>query len=82
MEFSILVALSYGLYSQDLPEVDQPPKNIVFIDIGYATTELAAVAFNKGRLKVSSWDSPVVKLYEYESLYCTSVNLSPAVPQY
>jgi heat shock protein 110kDa len=46
------VGLSYGLYSQELPEADQPPKNIVFLDVGYCSTQLAAVAYNKGKLKV------------------------------
>ncbi|XP_055339853.1 heat shock 70 kDa protein 4-like isoform X2 [Paramacrobiotus metropolitanus] len=46
------VALCYGLYAQELPDANQPARNVVFIDVGYATTQMSAVGFNKGKLKV------------------------------
>ncbi|OQV14766.1 Heat shock protein 105 kDa [Hypsibius exemplaris] len=52
MNDTTAVALSYGLYSQELPEGDQPPLNVVFLDVGYCSTQLASVAYNKGKFKV------------------------------
>lgn len=48
----ILVSLAYGIYKQDLPAENEKPRNVIFVDIGYSTTQVAAVAFNKGKLKV------------------------------
>ncbi|GAV07856.1 HSP70-5 [Ramazzottius varieornatus] len=52
MNDTTAVALSYGLYATDLPDADQPPRTVVFLDVGYATTQLVAASFNRGKLKV------------------------------
>lgn len=46
------VALAYGIYKQDLPDEKEKPRNVVFLDVGHSNTQLAAVSFNKGKLKV------------------------------
>jgi cell division ATPase FtsA len=48
----VLASLAYGIYKQDLPAENEKPRNVVFVDMGYCTTQVAAVAFNKGKLKV------------------------------
>nr|UYE98994.1 heat shock protein 70 [Ophraella communa] len=45
-------ALSYGIYKQDLPALEEKPRNVVFIDCGHASLQVSAVAFNKGKLKM------------------------------
>ena len=50
--FYIQVALAYGIYKQDLPPPEEKPRNVVFVDIGHSAMQVAAVAFNKGKLKV------------------------------
>lgn len=52
------VALSYGFYKQDLPAIDEKPRNVIFVDFGNASLQVSAVAFNKGKLKMicSAWD--------------------------
>ncbi|CAL7936427.1 unnamed protein product [Xylocopa violacea] len=45
-------ALCYGIYKQDLPAPDAPPRNVVFIDCGYATLQVCICAFHKGKLKM------------------------------
>jgi len=47
-----LVALAYGIYKQDLPAPEEKPRIVVFVDIGHSAMQVAAVAFNKGKLKV------------------------------
>ncbi|KAI3438271.1 hypothetical protein D9Q98_000706 [Chlorella vulgaris] len=49
-------ALSYGIYKTDLPEGD--PVNVVFVDIGFSSTQVCVVALKKGQLQVLSnaWD--------------------------
>lgn len=44
--------MAYGIYKQDLPAENEKPRNVIFVDMGYCTTQVAAVAFNKGKLKV------------------------------
>jgi len=46
-------ALCYGIYKQDLPVAEAPPRNIVFVDCG---------AFHKGKLKVSITKSVIKRL--------------------
>ena len=46
------VSLAYGIYKQDLPAESEKPRNVIFVDIGYCSLQVAAVAFNKGKLKV------------------------------
>ncbi|KAL4452428.1 hypothetical protein ABPG75_008090 [Micractinium tetrahymenae] len=49
-------ALSYGIYKTDLPDGD--PVNVVFVDVGFASTQVCVVALKKGQLQVLSnaWD--------------------------
>lgn len=46
-------ALCYGIYKQDLPAPEAPPRNIVFVDCGQAGLQVSICAFHKGKLKVS-----------------------------
>ncbi|CAD1476099.1 unnamed protein product [Heterotrigona itama] len=52
-------ALCYGIYKQDLPAPDAPPRHVVFVDCGYASLQVSICAFHKGKLKMiaSSSDS-------------------------
>ena len=45
-------ALCYGIYKQDLPAPDAPPRNVVFVDCGYASLQVSICAFHKGKLKM------------------------------
>jgi len=47
-------ALSYGIYKQDLPNPEDKPRNVVFVDCGHSTLQVSVVAFNKGKLKMIS----------------------------
>ena len=47
-----LVALSYGIYKDDLPDVNEKSRLIAFVDMGYTSLQASIVAFNKGKLKV------------------------------
>ena len=58
-----LVSLAYGIYKQDLPAENEKPRNVIFVDMGYCNTQVAAVAFNKGKLKVKTWLIKVIKKY-------------------
>ncbi|XP_060129786.1 heat shock protein 105 kDa [Zootoca vivipara] len=46
------VALNYGIYKQDLPALEEKPRLVVFIDMGYSAFQVSACAFNKGKVKV------------------------------
>ncbi|XP_027312573.2 heat shock 70 kDa protein 4L [Anas platyrhynchos] len=46
------VALAYGIYKQDLPALDEKPRNVVFVDMGHSAYQVSICAFNKGKLKV------------------------------
>ncbi|KAM5181803.1 heat shock protein 105 kDa [Mantella aurantiaca] len=46
------VALTYGIYKQDLPAPEEKPKIVVFVDMGHSSFQITACAFNKGKLKV------------------------------
>ncbi len=52
--FAILVAvaLAYGIYKQDLPNPEEKPRNVVFVDIGHSSYQVSIASFNKGKLKV------------------------------
>lgn len=52
--FDILLpaALAYGIYKQDLPGPEEKPRNVVFVDMGHSSLQVAICAFNKGKLKV------------------------------
>lgn len=45
-------ALCYGIYKQDLPAPDAHPRNVVFVDCGYASLQVSICAFHKGKLKM------------------------------
>uniref|UniRef100_A0A8D0H957 Heat shock 70 kDa protein 4 n=1 Tax=Sphenodon punctatus TaxID=8508 RepID=A0A8D0H957_SPHPU len=47
------VALAYGIYKQDLPALEEKPRNVVFVDMGHSAYQVSVCAFNKGKLKVS-----------------------------
>ncbi|XP_075756435.1 heat shock 70 kDa protein 4 isoform X2 [Pelodiscus sinensis] len=46
------VALAYGIYKQDLPALEEKPRNVVFVDMGQSAYQVAVCSFNKGKLKV------------------------------
>jgi heat shock protein 4 len=56
MNETTATALSYGIYKTDLPETD--PVHVVFVDIGFSSTQVCVVALKKGQLQVLSnaWD--------------------------
>ncbi|KAK0166618.1 hypothetical protein PV327_004110 [Microctonus hyperodae] len=45
-------ALCYGIYKQDLPPLEAPPRNVVFVDCGFASLQVSVCAFHKGKLKM------------------------------
>lgn len=47
-------ALGYGITKQDLPGENEKARIVVFADLGYSSLQVAACAFNKGKLKVIS----------------------------
>lgn len=49
-----VVALAYGIYKQDLPALEEKPRNVVFVDMGHSAYQVSICAFNKGKLKVSN----------------------------
>ncbi|KAL1505168.1 hypothetical protein ABEB36_004790 [Hypothenemus hampei] len=51
---SAATALSYGIYKQDLPAPEEKPRNVIFVDCGYASLQVFACAFNRGKLKMLS----------------------------
>ncbi|XP_074849429.1 heat shock 70 kDa protein 4L isoform X2 [Carettochelys insculpta] len=52
MNETTAVALAYGIYKQDLPALEEKPRNIVFVDMGHSAFQVSVCAFNKGKLKV------------------------------
>uniref|UniRef100_A0A0M3IVB0 Heat shock 70 kDa protein 14 n=1 Tax=Ascaris lumbricoides TaxID=6252 RepID=A0A0M3IVB0_ASCLU len=56
------VALAYGIYKQDLPAENEPPRHVAFVDIGHSASQAAIVAYNKGKLTVSIYYDIVDKL--------------------
>jgi molecular chaperone DnaK (HSP70) len=48
------VALSYGLFKQDLPATEEPSRVVAFIDMGHSALQVCICAFNKGKVKVLS----------------------------
>jgi heat shock protein len=51
-DFSLVVALAYGIYKQDLPEENAKSRNVAFVDFGHSSLQTSIAAFNKGKLKV------------------------------
>uniref|UniRef100_A0A8C4K0Y4 Heat shock 70 kDa protein 4L n=1 Tax=Dromaius novaehollandiae TaxID=8790 RepID=A0A8C4K0Y4_DRONO len=54
MNETTAVALAYGIYKQDLPALEEKPRNVVFVDMGHSAYQVSICAFNKGKLKVTS----------------------------
>ncbi|XP_063166759.1 heat shock 70 kDa protein 4L [Candoia aspera] len=52
MNETTAVALAYGIYKQDLPTLEETPRNVVFVDMGHSAYQISVCAFNKGKLKV------------------------------
>nr|KAF6348777.1 heat shock protein family A (Hsp70) member 4 [Myotis myotis] len=52
MNETTAVALAYGIYKQDLPALEEKPRNVVFIDMGHSSYQVSVCAFNRGKLKV------------------------------
>ncbi|XP_040827552.1 heat shock 70 kDa protein 4 isoform X2 [Ochotona curzoniae] len=52
MNETTAVALAYGIYKQDLPALEEKPRNVVFVDMGHSAYQVSICAFNKGKLKV------------------------------
>lgn len=52
MNETTAVALSYGIYKQDLPNPEEKPRNVVFVDFGHSSLQASVVAFHKGKLKM------------------------------
>ena len=48
------VALGYGITKSDLPEGEQKPRRVAFVDIGYSDYTCSIVEFKKGELSVRS----------------------------
>src|SRR5207248_8286437 len=48
------IALGYGITKLDLPEADQKPRRVVFVDIGYCDYTCSIVEFKKGELSVKA----------------------------
>lgn len=46
-------ALAYGIYKQDLPAEAEKPRNVVFVDMGHSSLQVAICSFQKGKLNVS-----------------------------
>ncbi|KAI0985580.1 hypothetical protein GJ496_008157 [Pomphorhynchus laevis] len=51
MNDSAAVALNYGMYKLDLPEESSSPVNVVFVDMGYTSLQVSAVAFHKSKCR-------------------------------
>ena len=52
MNETTAVALSYGLYHNNLPDVNEKPHTVAFVDMGYSHLQVSVVAYNKGKLRV------------------------------
>lgn len=48
----LVVSLAYGIYKQDLPNPEEKPRTVVFVDLGHSGFQVSVCAFNKGKLKV------------------------------
>eukprot|EP00051_Salpingoeca_urceolata_P026766 m.478571 g.478571 ORF g.478571 m.478571 type:complete len:941 (+) comp21167_c0_seq1:135-2957(+) len=46
------VALTYGIYKQDLPAEGEAPRRVVFVDVGHSQLQISCCAYNKGKLSV------------------------------
>lgn len=73
--------MGYGIYKTDLPEKEKDPVRVLFVDVGDTATNVSAVAFHKGQLKVLAtahdthlggrdFDEALVKHFAKEFLVC------------
>lgn len=60
MNETTATALSYGFYKTDLPNPDEKPRNVVFVDFGHSAIQVSACAFSKGKLKMLASTSDLV----------------------
>lgn len=60
MNDTTATALAYGIYKQDLPAPEEKPRNVAFVDMGHADTQVSVCAFHKGKLKVINQSAPDV----------------------
>lgn len=51
----IVAALAYGIYKQDLPEEKEPPRQVVFVDVGHSATQCCLTSFHKGKMRVKAY---------------------------
>lgn len=58
MNDTTATALGWGITKLDLPQADEPPRRVAFIDIGHSNYTVSIVEFKKGELTVKStaWD--------------------------
>lgn len=54
MNETTATALTYGIYKQDLPENEQNPRYVAFVDFGYSALQACIASFVKGKLKILS----------------------------
>ncbi|CAH2063339.1 unnamed protein product, partial [Iphiclides podalirius] len=73
MNETTATALTYGIYKQDLPAPEEKPRNVVFVDFGYTSLQVAACAFNKGKLRV---------LATATDAYCGGRDIDMALAEY
>ncbi|KAF5302291.1 hypothetical protein FQA39_LY10330 [Lamprigera yunnana] len=45
-------ALAYGIYKQDLPGPDEKPRNVIFVDCGHSSLQVAACAFHVTKVRM------------------------------
>ncbi|XP_038213735.1 heat shock 70 kDa protein 4L isoform X2 [Zerene cesonia] len=57
MNETTATALAYGIYKQDLPAPEEKSRNVVFVDFGHSSLQVAACAFNKGKLRILATSS-------------------------
>eukprot|EP00800_Vazella_pourtalesii_P015889 TRINITY_DN43_c0_g1_i9.p1 TRINITY_DN43_c0_g1~~TRINITY_DN43_c0_g1_i9.p1 ORF type:complete len:762 (+),score=122.21 TRINITY_DN43_c0_g1_i9:594-2879(+) len=43
------ITLAYGIYKKDLPEKEQPPRNVAFVDFGHTSFQVNIFAFSNGK---------------------------------
>ncbi|KAM3176602.1 hypothetical protein ACTXT7_006223 [Hymenolepis weldensis] len=48
------IGIAYGLTKKELPPVEQPSRNVVFVSLGNSNLQVAVVAFNDGKMRVLS----------------------------
>lgn len=47
MNETTATALAYGIYKQDLPAPEEKPRNVVFVDFGHSSLQVAFVIDSK-----------------------------------